>query len=139
VVIGFGQGRSQVDLETTAYNLKDSSEIAGGVPDNRGIIGGGEPILAGAAAELSSGLPLDLVRARIAARGIAVGASDDPGRYVCNNLFYRIMTASAGSSRRAGFVHLPRIASVDDPEREMLRSVVTETVAAAVDALGDFP
>jgi pyroglutamyl-peptidase len=139
IVVGFGQGRNQVDLETTAYNLKDSSEIAGGVPDNRGIIGGGEPILAGGAAELFSGLPLDAVRARIAARGIAVGASDDPGRYVCNNLFYRIATASAAASSRAGFVHLPRIASVDAEARELLRTVVTETVSASVAALAETP
>ena len=132
VVVGFGQGRTEVDLETTAYNLKDSSAIAGGVPDNRGLVAGGQAIEPGGPAELSSELPLDAIHAGISARGIAVGYSDDPGRYVCNNLFYRALTSTTQSSTIAGFVHLPRIASVGDAERAMLADVVTEVVAASV-------
>lgn len=134
VVVGFGQGRTAVDLETTAYNLKDSSEISGGVPDNRGVIPGSEPIVAGGPAERSSALPLEAIQSAIAARGIAVGPSDDPGRYVCNNVFYRITTATAGTPTLAGFVHLPRIPNVGDAEREMLKAVVTEVVSASVAA-----
>jgi pyroglutamyl-peptidase len=136
IVVGFGQGRTEVDLETTAYNLKDSSEISGGVPDNRGVIPGSEPIVPEGPPERSSALPLDAIQSAIAARGIAVGPSDDPGRYVCNNLFYRITTATAGTGQLAGFVHLPRIASVGDEERAMLKTVVTEVVAASAAAHG---
>ena len=45
VVISFGQGGGTIDLEHTAYNLKDSSEIAGGAPDNRGEIADALPNL----------------------------------------------------------------------------------------------
>jgi pyroglutamyl-peptidase len=133
VVIGFGQGRSRVDVETTAYNLEDSSEVAGGVPDNRGHIPGGVPIVSGGPAELSTGLPADAILAALGAAGIGSGLSDDPGRYVCNNVFYRIMTETAGTTRVSGFVHLPYIHTVDDADRQMLRNVVTKAVEAAVE------
>ncbi len=137
IVVGFGQGRSEVDLETTAYNKKDSSALAGGVPDNRGIIAGGETIVSDGSAELSSGLPLDAILTDLQNRGIASGLSDDPGRYICNNIFYRIMTETNGSSVHGGFVHLPRIANVTDADRQMLadvvQSVVQNTLAARQD------
>jgi pyroglutamyl-peptidase len=133
VVIGFGQGRSEVDLETTAYNLEDSSEVAGGVPDNRGHIPGGVSIVSGGPAELGTALPADTIRAALGAAGIAANLSDDPGRYVCNNVFYRIMTDSAGTNRVSGFVHLPYIHTVDDQDRAMLKAVVTEVVGRAVE------
>lgn len=132
VVIGFGQGRSQVDVETTAYNLKDSAEIAGGIPDNRGRIPSAEPISSSGAAELTTGLPAAEILAALGADGITAGTSDDPGRYVCNNVFYRIMTSAAGTKRVSGFVHLPYVHTVGTAEQAELRSVVTHAVVAAV-------
>lgn len=132
VIIGFGQGRSEVDLETTAYNKKDSAELAGGFPDNRGHIAGGEAIVAGGPAELATGLPAAEIRAALEASGVAVGYSDDPGRFVCNNLFYRIMTESAGKPRVSGFVHMPYTHTVDAADQAMLSGVVKAAVAAAV-------
>jgi len=132
VVIGFGQGRSEVDLETTAYNEKDSAEIAGGFPDNRGHIPGGEAIVPGGPAELSTGLPKEKIHEALKQAGIGVGYSDDPGRFVCNNLFYRIMTEAAGKPRVSGFVHMPYIHSVDASDQKMLSQVVSTAVSAAV-------
>lgn len=132
VVIGFGQGRNEVDLETTAYNSKDSAELAGGFPDNRGHIPGGEPIVADGPAELHTGLPKEKLHAALTQAGIAVGYSDDPGRFVCNNLFYRIMTESAGTGRVSGFVHMPYIHTVDAADQAMLSKVVTLAVTEAV-------
>lgn len=131
IVIGFGQGRSKVDVELTAYNRKDSADVAGGVPDNRGIVAAGDSIIDGGSAELSTGLPADAISSALAAQGISAGPSTDPGRYVCNNLFYRLMAEAQTSGRIAGFVHLPRIPVVDDADRAMLGSVVTTVVTHA--------
>ena len=133
VVIGFGQGRSAVDLETTAYNRKDSAAFSGGIPDNRGFVAEGIEIVDGAPAELASGLPLPLIRDRLVQDGIDVGLSDDPGRYVCNNLFYRMVHTVQGSGRVAGFVHLPRIPIVDEASASMLQTVVSRVVEAGVE------
>jgi pyroglutamyl-peptidase len=131
VVIGFGQGRTTVDLETTAYNLKDSSAIAGGTPDNRGHIAGHDSIVTDGPAERGSGLPLSTILSALQDAQIAVNYSDDPGRYVCNNVFYRYMAAAESRGITAGFIHLPRIPSVDDEQRAMLARVVQEAVSAA--------
>lgn len=139
VVIGFGQGRSEVDLETTAYNLKDSSAIAGGVPDNRGLIGEGSAIVDDGPAELASGLPLALIEQDLTAAGIAVAMSDDPGRYVCNDLFYELMTAARGRPTVAGFVHLPRIPVIQADDQARLQTVVEAAVRRSVDLFRTNP
>ncbi|MCC7539955.1 MAG: pyroglutamyl-peptidase I [Deltaproteobacteria bacterium] len=134
VIIGFGQGRSRVDLETTAYNTKDTAEIAGGIPDNRGLVLGGEPIVSGGPAEIATRLPATTIVDALVAAGIDAGTSDDPGRYICNNLFYRLMHAVRETPAVAGFVHLPRLPRISDAERARLRTTVSTVVAHAVGA-----
>jgi pyroglutamyl-peptidase len=134
VVIGFGQGRSIVDLERVAYNRKDSATFSGGIPDNRGVVEEGTRVVEGGPDELHTGLPVEVIRQQLEADGIAVGFSDDPGRYVCNNLFYRLMSESQGTSRVAGFIHLPRISHIDEADAAMLQTVVRRAVEASVRA-----
>jgi pyroglutamyl-peptidase len=132
VLVGFGQGRTAVDLETTAYNVKDTSEVSGGVPDNRGVIMGGEAIVEGGPDEVSSGLPLSRILDGLRQAGIESGMSDDPGRYICNSVFYTMVRATEGTPRVGGFVHLPRMYTVDEAAQEQLQAIVQTTVAEAV-------
>lgn len=124
LVIGFGQGRWAVDVELTAYNRMDTSEIAGGVPDNRGEILGGEPIDRDGPATQATALPADALVAALRAAGIDTDTSTDPGRYICNNLFYAITRATP----RAGFIHLPYLPTVDDADQRMLQTVVETAI-----------
>jgi pyroglutamyl-peptidase len=133
VVIGFGQGRSAVDVETIAYNVMDSSDVAGGVPDNRGLVHGGTPIVDGGAAELATGLPAAAIVDRLRAAGIAAGPSDDPGRYICNNVFYAIMTAARTADFVGGFIHLPYIREVGADQAAMLQQTVDTAVRLALE------
>lgn len=134
IIVGFGQGRSIVDLERIAYNRKDSATFSGGIPDNRGVVEEGSRIIDGGEDELWTGLPVEVIRQRLDADGISVGFSDDPGRYVCNNLFYRLMTEVKGTKRVAGFVHLPRIPHISESDAAMLQTVVLRVVEASVDS-----
>ncbi len=134
VIVGFGQGRSIVDLERIAYNRKDSATFSGGIPDNRGVVEEGSRILEGGEDELWTGLPVEVIRQRLDADGVSVAFSDDPGRYVCNNLFYRLMTEVKGTPRVAGFVHLPRISHIDESDAAMLQTVVLRVVEASVES-----
>lgn len=127
VVVGFGQGRYRVDLETTAYNTKDTSDVPGGVPDNRGLVLDGEAIRADGEAELPSRLPIDAIYDELQMAGVNVGRSDDPGRYICNNLFYSL-AHDAPAERIVGFVHLPIIRTVTESDRMMLQTVVESVV-----------
>jgi len=134
VVIGFGQGRYQVEPETVAYNLKDASDISGGVPDNRGIVFDGVPIVSGGPSQHASSLPTTQIAQTLASAGIGAGISADPGRYICNNLFYSIMHRVQGSSTRGGFIHLPVISKVDAADRARLQTVVQTAVRLALEA-----
>ena len=133
-VISFGQGRSRVDLETTGYNEKDTgSALADGIPDNRGIVFTGEEIAIGGAREERATLPLEAIRGELEAAGVDVRLSDDPGRYICNSVLYADVRASrqdavGGRDALAGFIHLPRMYSVSDDDRLMLRTVVRTAV-----------
>ncbi|HUQ08614.1 MAG TPA: hypothetical protein VM261_39250 [Kofleriaceae bacterium] len=127
-VISFGQGGGAIALEETAYNLKDTGEVSGGVPDNRGVIAAALPIDPTAPAERATSLPLAAISRALRALGESPQLSDDPGRYICNNVFF----TSTGLSSRAGFVHLPYTTRFDDAERArwgLVAEAVVTTVA----------
>jgi pyroglutamyl-peptidase len=134
-VISFGQGRSTVELETTAYNAKDTSDVCGGVPDNRGVIVDGEPIVSDGPATLATRLPVDAILAALGDAGVTGARSTDPGRYICNNIFYATMSTVQQLPVVAGFVHLPTLWKVDADDRQMLQKVVTAVVKEAAAAV----
>jgi pyroglutamyl-peptidase len=133
VVISFGQGGGAIALEKTAYNLQDTGEISGGVPDNRGVIRGAVPIDPTQGAERSTLLPLDAIRTAMEALGEFPEDSDDPGRYICNNTMWNnvgVMTARGG---RGGFIHLPFTTRFDAEVNARWASVVEAAIQATVD------
>jgi pyroglutamyl-peptidase len=130
VVISFGQGGGQIALERTAYNLQDTGEIAGGVPDNRGIIRGAVEIDEAAPATRATRLPLDAIEDALQLIGESPAMSTDPGRYICNNTMF----LNIGTGKRAGFIHLPYTTDFDDTVRARFAKVVEAAVQAAVDA-----
>jgi len=134
VVVGFGQGRWRVDLETTAYNSKDTSDVAGGVPDNRGRVLDGEAIRTDGPPELPTRLPVEAILTDLDAGDVSASTSDDPGRYICNDLFYSL-AHDAPPERVVGFVHLPILRRVDDDDRAMLQTVVESVVRRSIEAL----
>jgi pyroglutamyl-peptidase len=127
--ISFGQGGGAIALEHTAYNLKDTGEVSGGVPDNRGVIAAALPIDPLAPTERATGLPLSRIDAALEAIGEAPEDSNDPGRYICNNVFF----VETGALARAGFIHLPYTTSFDASARARWGRVA-ETAANALSA-----
>ncbi|MGE5183181.1 MAG: hypothetical protein ACM31C_14020 [Acidobacteriota bacterium] len=129
VVISFGQGGDAIALEEVAYNLQDTGELAGGAPDNRGIVRAAQPIDDTAPATRDTRLPLDAIEHALVAAGEAPEHSRDPGRYVCNN----VMFADLGSpARRAGFIHLPYTTEFDDAARARFANVVALAIRASL-------
>jgi pyroglutamyl-peptidase len=129
IVISFGQGGDAIALEEVAYNLQDTGEVAGGVPDNRGIVRAAVPIDEAAPATRDTQLPLDAIESALVALGESPQHSRDPGRYICNN----VMFADIGTGKRAGFIHLPYTTSFDDATRARFGKVVAAAVQATVD------
>ena len=133
VVISFGQGGGAIALENTAYNLQDTGEISGGVPDNRGIIRAAVPIDPSSGEERSTLLPLGAFRTAIEALGEFPEDSTDPGRYICNNTMWNNIGEMSARGKRGGFIHLPFTTSFDDVVRARWARVVEAAIQATVD------
>ena len=132
-VLSFGQGGSSIALEEMSYNLQDTGELAGGAPDNRGIIRAAAPIVVDGPGERETLLPLDAIEDALVAIGESPQRSTDPGRYICNNVMYNNIEKMALRGR-AGFIHLPYTTWFDDGARAKWGTVVLAAVQATVDA-----
>jgi len=133
-VLSFGQGGGSIALEEVAYNLQDTGEVSGGVPDNRGIIRAAAIIDGAAPSTRDTLLPLDAINDALVALGEEPRRSRDPGRYICNN----VMFANIGAMQNrgvAGFIHLPYTTQFDDAERARWGKVALAAIQATVDSL----
>ncbi|MEP2776583.1 MAG: pyroglutamyl-peptidase I [Luteolibacter sp.] len=104
IMLGESAQSTGIQLETTAWNSKDFS-----IPDIAGRKPKGVPVKGGAAESLASTLPLKEMHSALNAGGHPVALSNDPGRYLCNQLFFAAMNylETNGISIPAGFIHLP--------------------------------
>lgn len=134
-VISFGQGGSEIALEQVAYNLQDTGEVAGGVPDNRGIIRAATPIDPSALAERDTLLPLEQIHDALVDIGEAPAYSRDPGRYICNNVMFVNIGEMLARSGVGGFIHLPYTTAFTEDVKARYGNVVLAAVQATADAL----
>ena len=106
VHLGVDMARSPVfRLEKTARN-----DASFGVPDEAGESPWKERIEMGRPWEAAyhSRLDVDAAVATLSAGGFAVERSDDPGRYLCNYIFYRsLQHAQPSDNVDVLFVHVP--------------------------------
>ena len=104
IMLGEAAGSQMIRLETTAWNELDFRipDIAGRQPVSR-------PIIHNAEASLPSTLPLEKIHARLSDLGHEICFSDDPGRYLCNQVFFiaRHFLECHSIDCPAGFIHLP--------------------------------
>jgi pyroglutamyl-peptidase len=134
-VISFGQGGGSIALEEVAYNLQDTGEVAGGVPDNRGIIRAAAQIDPAAPATRDTLLPLSAIESALVAIGEEPRYSRDPGRYICNNVMFANVGAMGPRGGVGGFVHLPYVTQFDDATRDRYGKVVQAAIQATADSL----
>lgn len=104
VLLGEAAGSKKIRLEQTAWNEMDFR-----IPDISGRQPAKRPIRADGVESLASTLPLDAILAELDAAGHEVHFSQDPGRYLCNQVFYSTvdLLAKTGTPCMAGFIHLP--------------------------------
>jgi pyroglutamyl-peptidase len=125
IMLGEAAGSLRVRLETTAWNQLDFRipDISGRQPRDRLIRSDGP-------ASLQSTLPLGRLQARLLRDRHEVELSSDPGRYLCNQVFYvaRDWIERSGGNCMAGFIHLPL------PDRYPTE----RAVSALVSALGEL-
>lgn len=122
VMLGEAGGSTSIRLETTAWNERDFR-----IPDIAGRVPTGLPVRAGAALSMASTLPLDSIHASLEKAGHPVSFSEDPGRYLCNQLFFAALDFLETNAIRipAGFIHLPLESDLPTPK-------ATAAIAAAI-------
>lgn len=99
-------GRAEISLESCAWNEDDFR-----IPDNAGRQPQGTPILGKGPASLETGMEAGSLCREGVAGELPVRLSRDPGRFVCNHLYYRLLHLTRrplhGAHGRALFLHLP--------------------------------
>ena len=115
--LGVAEGSTEYRLERAAYN-----EASFRIPDMRGECPQQQKIVEGQPDVLASTAPVERVLralddARVDGQPLMV-ISDDPGRFVCNYLYFRVLAAcaAAGIEARVLFLHVPptECASVEE-------------------------
>lgn len=96
--LGLAAGRKEITVERYAYNEKKAS-----IADNDGVSYSGEKIIPHSPEVLETPFNTGRIVASLREIGIRASVSSDPGRYVCNNVYY----LSLAGGRRAVFIHLP--------------------------------
>ena len=123
-VLHFGVSKraSGFEIETRAFNMSGRKEDqAGMVRRANALVRAGKPVLTPTLP------PLDLVRA-LRKDGFPAALSEDPGRYLCNALFYWSLYEGESDGRLVSFVHMPAIGA----EAEVRpRLTMEEAVAGA--------
>jgi pyroglutamyl-peptidase len=104
LMLGEAAGAQAIRLERLAWNELDFR-----IPDIAGRQPRAKRIEADGPASFESTLPLMAMKRVLKTGGHGVVISDDPGRYLCNQVFFVAMgmLCSLPKACQAGFIHLP--------------------------------
>lgn len=104
LLLGLDEDRDRICLERVALNLDDSY-----IPDNRGVIRHGRPVLRWGPAAYFSTTPVDSLCKRLSKKGVPVAISNHAGTFVCNHVYYKALHCinAFSLSCQCLLVHLP--------------------------------
>ena len=104
ILLGEAAGIYQIRLESTAWN-----ELNFKIPDIAGRQPASRAICPDSPAIHRSTLPLKKIQASLESNGHKVAISNNPGRYLCNQVFYITLEwlNAHDIPCPAGFIHLP--------------------------------
>jgi pyroglutamyl-peptidase len=135
IIISLGQaeGRTKVSFERVALNLDDAR-----IPDNSGDLRRDLRIQLDGDDAFMANLPVRAVVEALTALGHPVEESLSAGSFVCNHLFYSVMSylKDTKSKRWMDFIHLPLVSEQgvdfsDKPtlEKEIQGQVIIDAIA----------
>ncbi|WP_395606539.1 pyroglutamyl-peptidase I [Pseudomonas sp. B22129] len=129
IATGLGPGRSAISVERVAINVNDAR-----IPDNLGEQPVDTPVLADGPAAYFSTLPIKAMVKAVHEAGIAASVSQTAGTFVCNQVFYLLQHALAGTGVRSGFIHVPYLPEqvVDTGQPSMALLTMVEGLRVAV-------
>ncbi|MCH4882209.1 MULTISPECIES: pyroglutamyl-peptidase I [unclassified Pseudomonas] len=125
IAVGLGPGRTDICIERVAININDAR-----IPDNLGYQPIDTPVVAQGPAAYFSTLPLKAMVRAIRAGGIPASVSHTAGTFVCNQVFYCLQHALAGTGVRGGFIHVPPL-----PQQAVVAGGPSMALATQVEGL----
>ncbi|KRP75819.1 pyroglutamyl-peptidase I [Pseudomonas lactis] len=125
IATGLGPGRSDISIERVAINVNDAR-----IPDNLGAQPIDTAVVEGGPAAYFSTLPIKGMVKAVREAGIAASVSQTAGTFVCNQVFYRLQHALAGTGVRSGFIHVPDLPESGEPSMALSTTVEGLRVAA---------
>ena len=126
--IGQAGGRAAVTPERIGINVR-SARIA----DNAGNQPQEEPIVPNGPDGLFATVPAVKMALAIQNAGLPGAVSNTAGAFVCNDTLYTLLHHYAGTSVRAGFIHVPYIPEQGTPNLPLEQTV--QALTAAIEAL----
>lgn len=121
ICCGVANGRSAVTPELVAINYRFAR-----IPDNAGQSFSGVPIdPAGPAAHMTR-LPVHEMIAAIQAEGIPAQLSLSAGAYVCNDVYWALLSSEAELGHRGLFVHVPGTEAVSTEQAARAITICAE-------------
>ena len=122
ICCGVANGRTAVTPELVAINYRFAR-----IPDNAGQSFSGVPIdPAGPAAHMTR-LPVHEMIAAIQAEGIPAQLSLSAGAYVCNDVYWALLSSEAQLGHRGLFVHVPGTEAVATAQAARAIAICAET------------
>ncbi len=126
ICCGVASGRAGVTPELVALNYRMAS-----IPDNAGQLYTGEPISPQGETALMTRLPVHRMVEAIREREIPAWVSLSAGAYVCNDLYYHLLTAREELGFSGLFVHVP---DAKDVSADRAALALTACIEAALKA-----
>jgi pyroglutamyl-peptidase len=122
---------STIVVERVAVNLRDYR-----IADNHGHVRRDAPVVRGAPAAYFATLPVRAIVESIRAAGVPATISLSAGTFICNEVMFSLLHASAGATARCGFIHVPQLPEqcAGEQERATRPTMALETAAAGIEA-----
>lgn len=129
IATGLGPGRNAISVERVAININDAR-----IPDNLGEQPVDTAVVTDGPAAYFSTLPIKAMVKAVGESGIAASVSQTAGTFVCNQVFYLLQHALAGTGVRSGFIHVPYLPEqvVDTGQPSMALLTMVEGLRVAV-------
>lgn len=116
--IGQAGGRDAVTPERIAVNIRDAR-----IPDNKGNLYSGQPIVTEGPAAYFSTVPVEKIRDAIKTSAIPAAVSNTAGTFVCNDVLYTLLHHFHGTATQVGFIHVPYLPQQGNPNLPLERTV----------------
>jgi len=102
--LGVAANRNSISLERIAINIDDAriADNAGNQPIDQNIDKQGSPAF-------FSTLPIKAIFQKLQQENISVEISNSAGTYVCNHVFYHLMSIIKNTQIKGGFIHVPAL------------------------------